>query len=183
MKLPVTHDECFAALGIAEGDKLDLSPNDRGNWTGGAVGVGKLTGSRFGLSSMTYPLLDKETLTAAGAEAIYLADFWIKYRIADLPPQVRFLVYSCDVNSGPGNGARWLQTAIGVQGIACGGVDGSIGDRTVAGAAKADPHLLAREISAQRLFTVSSAAIFAQDRLGLSRRIINDAAVAEGSIA
>jgi lysozyme family protein len=178
MTAPSTHAECFAALVLVEGSDLDLSANDPGNWTGGAVGAGRLTGSRYGISSASYPDVDKATLTAVEAEAIYLRDFWTPNRCGELPASVRYLVYSCAVNSGARNAGRWLQLALEAQGVDCGGVDGVIGERTVTAAALADPTKLAREISAQRLAQVSATWIFAMDRLGLSRRIVDDATTA-----
>ena len=65
--------------------------------------------------------------------------------------------------------------ALQAQGQDCGGVDGGIGDKTVAAAQRADALALCAEMSVQRLVAVSQAGIFAQDRLGLSRRIVMDA--------
>ena len=32
-----------------------VNPRDRGNWTGGEIGVGKFNGTNFGLSAAAYP--------------------------------------------------------------------------------------------------------------------------------
>lgn len=174
--LPTDHPAAFQILVLDEGSALDLSPNDPGNYSGGAVGVGTLGGSRFGISSATYPSVDKATLTAAAAEAIYFRDFWTKLRCADLPAPLRFMVYSCGVNSGQGRAGMWLQRALAVHGaVNFGGIDGSIGDKTVKAAnAVASPLALALEMTAQRLNDVSQTTIFASDRLGLSRRFVAD---------
>ncbi len=174
--LPTDHPAAFQILVLDEGSALDMAPNDGGNWTGAQSGIGTLGGSRYGISSATYPSVDKATLTAAAAEAIYLRDFWTRLRCTDLPPQLRFLVYSCGVNSGQGAAGRWLQRALAVHGaVNFGGIDGSIGDKTVKAAnAVASPLTLALEMTAQRLNDVSQTAIFASDRLGLSRRFVAD---------
>jgi lysozyme family protein len=167
----------FAATVGAEGDKLDLSPNDRGNWTSGTVGVGVLKGSRFGLSAMTYPNLDIANLTIGDAYRIYLPDFFDKVRGDDLPAPLALLVFDAAVNSGVPRSSRWLQAALGV------GQDGVIGlEETIPAVrfAVAQGHVMAvcAECMAQRLAFVGKAAIFQQDTLGLSRRMIRMAFLA-----
>jgi lysozyme family protein len=182
--LPTDHPAAFQILVLDEGGALDLSPNDPGNYSGGAVGVGTLGGSRFGISSATYPSVDKATLTAAAAEAIYFRDFWTKLRCADLPAPLRFMVYSCGVNSGQHAAGTWLQRALAVLGaVNFGGIDGAIGDRTVAAANKCLILPLVLEMATQRIVAISQTEIFAQDRLGLTRRYVADIGYAMASLA
>lgn len=177
--LPVIHATCFDVLMIDEGGELDLSENDPGNWTGGEVGKGSLDGSRWGISSAVYPDVNKQTLTRLQAEGIYLHDYWAPSLCDELPAAVRFLVYTSSVNSGREMGALWLQRAVLEQGIEFeGGADGALGPKTVAAANQADTAALVREFAAQRLFSLSADTIFGEDRLGLSRRLVNDAATA-----
>jgi lysozyme family protein len=51
-------------------------PNDKGNWTGGKIGVGVLKGTKYGISAARFPELDIENLTVAAAEEIYRAQYW-----------------------------------------------------------------------------------------------------------
>ena len=57
----------FNVTFAAEGETLDRTPSDRGNWTSGVIGVGTLVGSKFGISAATYPTLDIPNLTRDGA--------------------------------------------------------------------------------------------------------------------
>lgn len=103
-----------------------LNRNDKGNWTGGKVGVGVLKGTKFGIAANTYGNLDIKNLTWADAKAIYRRDFWNRFRLNELHPAIAFSVLDGCINHGPGNAIRWLQRAAGVAD------DGIIGPRTVA---------------------------------------------------
>ncbi len=49
---------------------------DRGNWTGGKVGIGELRGTKYGISAAQFPSLDIENLTKDQAAAIYKDGYW-----------------------------------------------------------------------------------------------------------
>lgn len=85
---------------------------DTGNWTGGAVGVGQLKGTKYGISAAAYPWLDIENLTVGEAKAIYRKDYWDLLKQAH--PAVKFQFFDACVNHGPGNAKRILQRAVGV---------------------------------------------------------------------
>ena len=51
-------------------------PNDKGNWTGGKIGVGELKGTKYGISATQFPDLDIENLTVEEAGNIYLEKYW-----------------------------------------------------------------------------------------------------------
>lgn len=102
--------------------------DDPGNWTGGAVGAGQLVGTNFGISAAAYPTLDIPNLTLAEATAIYQRDYWNAIDGDNLPTSIAIVTFDAAVNSGPGNGVRWLQSALGVS------ADGVIGPVTVAAA-------------------------------------------------
>lgn len=61
-----------------EGSTIDLNTNDIGNWTGGKINSGILKGSKYGISSRTYPTIDIANLTQDQAIQIYYTDFWLK---------------------------------------------------------------------------------------------------------
>lgn len=167
----------FAATVAAEGGgRLDLSANDRGNWTSGQVGVGKLKGSKFGISAMSYPTLDIFNLTLDDAQAIYWHDYWTPIHGDELPPALALLAFDAAVNSGVGNAIHWLQSALVVK------IDGKIGDITLAAArdmaAAGRLDEVCAEFMAQRLAQISRAPIWQQDALGLSRRFLSRAFLA-----
>lgn len=49
---------------------------DKGNWTGGAVGVGELKGTKYGISAAQFPTLDIANLTTDQAAQIYQEGYW-----------------------------------------------------------------------------------------------------------
>lgn len=51
---------------------------DKGNWTGGKVGVGELKGTKYGVSAASYPNLDIFNLTREEAKDIFYNDYWRK---------------------------------------------------------------------------------------------------------
>jgi len=60
---------------------------------------------------------------------IYREGFWDKCRCEEMPRHpLRLVVFDAAVNSGPANGAKWLQAALGVA------PDGAIGPITLAAA-------------------------------------------------
>ena len=69
----MTFDLAFTRL-IGNEGVLSMDPKDSGNWTGGKIGLGKLKGSKYGISAASYPMVDIANLTLEGAKAIYLRD-------------------------------------------------------------------------------------------------------------
>ena len=70
--MTTTFDTAFANVIGLEGGYTD-DPRDRGNWTGGTVGQGKLRGTKYGISAAAFPTLDIANLTLDAAKAIYRA--------------------------------------------------------------------------------------------------------------
>lgn len=99
--------------------------DDRGNWTSGKVGVGKLNGTKYGVSAMAYPGLDIKNLTLEKAKEIYRSDYWNRCRCDDLPFPLDYVVFDAAVNHGVSRAVRFLQHAVGAT------VDGIIGPQTV----------------------------------------------------
>lgn len=86
----------------------------------------------FGISKAQYPTLDIKALTVDHAKAIYFSDFWLRYRINQLPGvTLPCKVLDMAVLCGPGTAIKLLQQAINDTGGKC-AVDGSIGPQTVA---------------------------------------------------
>lgn len=119
--------------------------SDRGNWTTGIVGKGQLKGTKYGISAMSYPTLDIESLTLAQAAAIYRRDYWTTIRGDDLPVGVDYVVFDFAINSGPHKAAMVLQECVGVAN------DGEIGPITLQAVSKTGPHVLIGKICTARL--------------------------------
>ena len=115
------------AFKIVIGEEGGLSTNeaDPGNWTGAACGHGVCRGTKYGIAASAHPNLDIAALTLSGAQAIYLAAYWVPLHCEALPPSLALLVFDAAVNCGPARATTWLQTAVGVL------ADGEIGPTTI----------------------------------------------------
>lgn len=111
-------------VGIEAGFSDD--PDDPGNWTGGAKGVGVLKGTKYGISAKSYPNLDIANLTPDAAQALYRRDYWGACSCEQMPWPLALLVFDCSVNHGQGTARVMLQQALGVV------VDGKVGPQTIA---------------------------------------------------
>jgi lysozyme family protein len=60
-------------------------PNDKGNWTGGRIGVGELKGTKYGISAAQFPELDIQNLTVEQASEIYKSEYWFYDGIESQP--------------------------------------------------------------------------------------------------
>ena len=153
-----------------EGASLDLTYGDRGNWTGGKVGIGELRGSRFGISAASYPTVDIAALTYDGALDIYDRDYFSRVRGDDLPPPLALLVFDAAVNNGVPRASHWLQLAVGAH------VDGIVGDETVASTKHAVTALgwqaVAMDVHAHRLDFMARDPDWAEFGLGWARRLV-----------
>lgn len=131
-------DDAFERLIGHEGG-FTRDPNDRGNWTGGRVGVGLLKGTKYGISAMTYPSLDIENLTLRQAQEIYYRDFWAAAGCELVHDVMKDDLFDTAVNSGQATARKILQRALGVVD------DGVIGPKTTLAISNANIYqLLAR---------------------------------------
>lgn len=151
-----------------EGRKLDINPSDRGNWTGGAIGKGRLVGSKCGISAAAYPTLDIANLTDDAIALIYRRDYLDRICFDFLPLQIALLIADCAVNQGVGAAARILQASVGVA------VDGVIGPQTLAAVRRQGNQidLLAVEITARRGLAYASTDGLPVFGLGWFRRLV-----------
>ncbi len=122
---PSLFGRCFAET-VGEEGGFTADPADRGNWTGGSIGLGACRGTKFGISAASYPALDIASLSLADAKAIYARDYWAPIQGDKLPPALAMIVFDAAVNAGVGTAIRWLQGALGVA------RDGILGPLTVA---------------------------------------------------
>lgn len=113
---------------IGEEGKLSLDPNDSGNWTGGVKGIGRLLGTKYGVSARFFPYLDIPNLSLQQAKDIAFANYYHQIDGDNLPPAIALQMFDTAYNQGVHEAKRILQTALGVE------VDGVIGPQTLAAA-------------------------------------------------
>lgn len=124
---------------------FQADPRDRGNWTGGEVGKGQLKGTKYGLAAMTYPDLDIQGLSLAGAKAIYRRDWWDGLKMAQLPKAMQYQMFDAAFNHGIGRANQFIQWAAWVA------QDGKVGPVTRAAVDAMDVNDLLFRFLAKRL--------------------------------
>jgi lysozyme family protein len=137
-------DKAFAYLVGVESSKLSLDPKDRGNWTGGRVGVGELRGSKYGVSAAAHPTVDIANLTFSGAGEIFYNEYWLEIHGDQLPYPVALCLADDAYNHGPPTAIRTLQHALGVQ------IDGDFGPGTLSAALAANVRSLVKTFQGLR---------------------------------
>ena len=158
---------CFGIVLGSEGG-LSTDPADPGNWTGGVVGRGKLSGTKYGIAASAYPNLDIAALTEAQAQAIIRALYWVRIAGDTLPATLALLALDAAVNNGVSRAIRWLQAA---SGCAADGVLGPLTLAAVAAAQARDPDALMIEFQAQRLMFMAALSTWPTFGLGWARRL------------
>lgn len=141
------------------------NPIDRGNWTSGRIGVGKLNGTKYGISAMMYPNLDIKNLTWPQAKDIYLMDFWTPLRADQFHDGVAYQLLDFAINSGIKNTTQALQRAIGVND------DGHFGPVSLAAAENISESDLIMLLLAERLDFMVSVSTWVEFGKGWARRI------------
>lgn len=121
---------------VGEEGGFQNDPRDKGNWTGGDVGVGELRGTKFGISAASYPHLDIKNLTVADALPIAKHDFWDMFQGDSLPAALALCVFDFGYNAGVSQAVKTLQRVLRVT------PDGVIGPATIAACASYDPQVL-----------------------------------------
>jgi lysozyme family protein len=175
--MSAAQDAWLAFLLPSEGSVLNVDPADPGNWTSGVEGIGKLLGSKYGISAASYPTLDIFNLTAAAAREIQINNYWRPVFADSLPPPLAFLVADAAYMSGPKTAARQLQAMVGTA------QDGAIGPITLA-ALKAQigrigmTEVLA-EWSARRVLFEAGLPIWGAERGGWVRRVMRGLLIAK----
>ncbi len=85
--------------------------NDKGNWTGGAVGVGIFKGTKYGISAAAHPDLDIQNLTVEQAKAIYCEKYWLGSGADKLISDMALIHMDTAVNMGVGRARQLLKDA------------------------------------------------------------------------
>ena len=139
--------------------------NDSGNWTGAGVGMGKLNGTKFGISAAAYPDLNIRGLTKEGAKRIYKKDYWDVNLLDDYHHEIAILWFDALVNHGRRNANKMMQRSIGVND------DGIIGKKSKAALRAADPRKTSIIFLSKRLQFYSCIPTFNNYGRGWVRRI------------
>lgn len=163
----MTFDEAFARVIGHEGG-LSMDRNDRGNWTGGAVGAGQLAGTKYGISSAAYPGEDIPNLTLERARALYRRDYWGPAGCDALPDELKFHVFDMAVNSGVRAAVRALQTAVGEAD------DGILGPRTLQAVQSMPAQRLLARFNGARLQQLADAVTWPAHGRGWVRRVASN---------
>lgn len=140
--------------------------NDRGNWTSGVIGKGQLKGTKYGISAMSYPLLDIKNLTLDQAKAIYKRDFWDKLSLDEVPAGLAYALFDAAVNHGPKQAVLFVQEALGVT------KDGALGPKTLAAIQKADSLALLSNTNSVRALFYTDIGTFPRYKGGWLKRLV-----------
>ena len=132
-------------IGVEGGFSDD--PKDPGNWTGGKEGIGKLNGTKYGVSAAAYPSLEIKTISLDDAKAVYHRDYWQVINGDDFSFPVSNTLFDCAVNSGCASAAKLFQKALEMSS------DGKIRKQTIAAAQSKDQtELLIDFLTARAVF-------------------------------
>lgn len=112
-----------------EGQAFSSDEHDPGNWTGGKVGVGKLSGTFCGISAATHPDLDIQHLSQPQIKEIYRTEFWEPLKGDVLPGEIAVALFKEAVNLGVSGAVKLLQRSLKLEED---GVMGQITEGTVA---------------------------------------------------
>ncbi|RSB65937.1 hypothetical protein EFD55_25860 [Rhizobium pisi] len=138
---------------------------DPGNWTGGAVGKGRLKGTKYGIAAASYPNLDIARLTIAEVTPIYERNYWRPLGAEALPSGLDLVTFDFGVNSGTVRAAKALQAVVGAT------IDGVIGSDTLKKAAASDVKQAIQSLCARRLGFLQGLKTWATFRGGWSKRV------------
>jgi lysozyme family protein len=152
----------IVVMDLEGGAKISEDPEDSGGLT------------KFGISLSAYPSLGRDgilSLTKTKAKDIYKNDYWLAVRCPEFPLFSRLCVFDTSVNHGLLGGSKIVQRALNTLGNSL-VVDGQVGPRTLAAAAKADPIQLVLAILEERQRFYRSLENYPRFGRGWERRIL-----------
>jgi lysozyme family protein len=109
---------CIANTLVYEG-AFGRNAKDRGDWTSGVIGQGRLSGTAYGIAAMTLkdrgldPDMDLRALTKDQAIGLYMAKEWPESAGDLMPKGLDQITWDAVVNSGKGRGVPWTGKAVG----------------------------------------------------------------------
>ena len=141
---------------------------DPGNWTGGAYKVGRLLGTKYGISAQSYPFLDIPNITKEDAKAIYKQEWWDELNMQAYPTSLTYQLFDAAVNHGIRNTNKILQRAVSVK------ADGIIGNKSHAAITSTEKNDLLLRFLAERLVFMTDIRIWKYYGKGWARRIAHN---------
>lgn len=165
-------DQAFTELVGIEGDYSN-DERDPGNWTGGAVNVGQLKGTMYGISAAAYPNLDIAGLSLFTAKNLYRQDYWDRLRCDTLPDAIAIALFKEGVNMGVDHAGKVFQRSLGTT------PDGNIGQLTVGFATSHPPKEVLENFLSQCASEYIAMKNFPIDGRGWMRRLIITAVEAQ----
>jgi lysozyme family protein len=159
-------DDAFVLVHGIEGN-FGKDPRDKGNWTGGRVGVGELKGTKYGISAAAYPHLDIENLTLDQAKALAKKDYWDLVSGDLIPARVALGLFDAAYNEGVTEAIKLAQTALKIS------TDGHLGPGTLAALQGCNIQRFAREFAIARIVQYASLGLWAQDHNGWTGRVLD----------
>lgn len=157
-------DAAFTRLIGHEGG-FQNDPRDRGNWTGGEQDHGRLMGTKYGITAMSYPGENIEHMTLERAQEIYRRDYWGPAGCDAVPECIKFDLFDMSVNSGRDNAVRTLQQACGEA------QDGILGPRTLQAVLSMPSFRLAARFNGARLLFLADLSTWPAFGRGWARRV------------
>jgi lysozyme family protein len=159
-------DDAFKIV-VGEEGGWGAAPGDRGNWTSGIVGVGKLRGTKYGISAMAYPDEDIQNLTLDRAKFLYKRDYWDKMSLDSVPGPIGLGLFDCGVNQGTAESAKLCQKALGYP------ADGILRSSDIARLNTIDIKKFARSFAIARIVEYSSLSYWVTDHDGWVGRVLD----------
>lgn len=160
-------DIAYSRTALAEGG-FTADPNDRGNWTTGVIGKGKLNGTKYGISAMSFPNEDIRNLTPARAKELAKEQFWDRAHCDEFRFAFSIQFFDAAYNHGPGNAVRFAQRAAGAVD------DGVFGPNTLAACKKMDERVLIMGFLAERLKFMTNISTWSRYGKGWARRVADN---------
>lgn len=108
---------------------------------------------------------DMKDLTLDFAKSVYRKSYWDACKCDQMPNALRYPLFDAAVNSGSGQAAKWLQSAVGVK------VDGAIGPKTIASVNASNHIVVEKQMLGKRLRFMTELKNWTANSRGWSRRI------------
>lgn len=162
----MTFYDAFALVHGIEGNYSN-DPTDKGNWTGGKVGVGVLRGTKYGVSAAAYPTLDIASITLDLAQALAKRDYWDRVSGDLVPPQVALGLFDAAYNEGVTEAIKLAQTALKIS------TDGDLGPATLAALQHCNIAQFARQFAIARIVQYAALADWSTDHNGWAGRVLD----------
>ena len=86
--------------------------------------------TKYGITKRFYPDLDIKNLSKDEARKIYYEDYWLRFKVPEIPDQLKHIYFDMCVNQGVGTAVKIIQKALNSKGANL-KVDGGLGPNTI----------------------------------------------------